>query len=94
MVYWKIYSRTVTHEVVEDSVSTTNVPAYELLTEIDQEPAYFTVGISIDGGDFQPVNLMETYYAPVAGTAVKLCFLSTHTEKLYLGNFALMFNIA
>lgn len=94
MVYWRIYTYTMTHEVIGDTLSTTNVPTYKLLNEIDQEPATFVVGISVDGGDFEPVSLMETYRPVVAGTAIKLCFLNTSSDKIYLGSFALMFNIA
>lgn len=89
MVYWKIYFKRTTSDVLHTSL---NSPAISYFEEILQEFPEFTVGISLDGSDFEPVNLLETVSFPFSGNIVRLCFLNTGNEKIYVGNFAVMFN--
>jgi len=94
MVYWKLYSFTVSHDIAADAggLAGTNTPAYRRLVEVDQEPTGFTAYITTDdGANWCAVDRM----APVAycdkSTAIRLAFRNDSSSKVYIASYALLF---
>ena len=94
MVYWKVYQMTVTDDVMSDYgvLSGTNSPAIKSLTEIDPDLSGFVAAISVDGGIiYQPLSHLTPLSFCIAGTEIRLAFLNTTAEKIYLATYAILF---
>lgn len=93
-VYWKVHKYTTSHDVRSSYGSTNgqNEAAVRSLLDIDQELSGLFVGISTDdGGSYVPVSRMKNYQALANSTTIRLCFLNTTSEKIYLNSYALLF---
>jgi len=94
LVYWKVYQMSVTDDVMSDYgiLSGTNSPAIKSLIEIDPELSGFVVAISVDGGaTYQPISHLTPTSFCLAGTEIRLAFLNTTVEKIYLATYAILF---
>ena len=92
LVYWKLYTFTVTEDVATDWPTPTNTPALRTVRETDQEPVDFTVYITTDGGaNWCEVGLLEPVAFCDKTTKVRLAFRNDGPTKVFLANFALLF---
>jgi hypothetical protein len=88
MVFWKIYEFSTSADI---SNGTVNTPAIRTLTEVDQEPANFSVYISPNSGNWTQVGLLEPVSFCEKTTSFRLAFENTSAEKVYLASFAVLF---
>jgi hypothetical protein len=94
LVYWKVYQIVVSDEIMSDwgLLSGTNQAAIKSLVEIDPETSGFVVAISTDDGStYQPVEHLEPISFCLPGTNIRLAFLNTTSDKIYLATYAVMF---
>lgn len=97
MLWWK----TVRHTVTEDTVSAnhplganfgTNDPALKSATEMDPDDPNLLIYVSVDDGTswyrtpyLEPVDLVN------AGTELRVAFINTGTDRIYLQGFCVLF---
>lgn len=94
LVYWKLYGFEVSHDVAADygALAGQNAPAYKYIEEVDQEPADFTVYLSIDDGThWCPAGLLEPLGFCDKTTEIRLAFVNESDTKVYLATFAVLF---
>lgn len=94
LVYWKVHQVDTSADINSDYGihAGVNEPAIRSLTEIDQETAGFVVAISIDGGSlYEPISHLTPKNFCVSGTEIRLAFLNTSPNKVYLATYALLF---
>lgn len=94
MVWWQIYEFDTTHDVRSSFGGTSgrNEPAYRNIIETDQEPAGLTVYISNDDGvTWTACARLEPTDLGVFDTDVRIAFVNTSSDKLYLAAYAFLF---
>jgi len=94
LVWWKIYSFNTTDDIMSSYGATAGVnqPAIKEITEIDQEPANFLVYISHDDGTtWTSIGRQEPTDLIVFDTDVRLAFVNTGSNKIYLASYAILF---
>lgn len=94
MLWYQIYGYTTSQDIASDYgiFAGDNTPATRGITEIDQEPAGFSVFISHDNGTtWTAISRLEPTDLTVFGTMVRLAFVNTSTSKVYLGAYAFLF---
>lgn len=95
LVWWHIYSFDNTEDVASSYGATNgqNTPGYKMVTETDQEPAGLDVYVSNDDGVtwHGPIGRLEPTDLLVFDTSIRLAFLNTATNKVYLAAYAVLF---
>ena len=94
LVYWKLYSFSVSHDISADYGATAglNSPALRTLAETDQEPADLTVYITTDdGANWCPVGLLEPVAFCDKSKKIRLAFRNDGTSKVFIASYALLF---
>lgn len=94
LMWWYIYSKDTSEDIASDFgiFAGENDPAYANLTEIDQEPAPFQVYISHDdGATWTSIGRLEPTDLVTFDTNVRVLFVNTGNQKVYLGAYAFMF---
>lgn len=94
MVYWKLYTFSVSHDIAADfgAVGGQNEPAKRTLAETDQEPADLTVYITTDdGANWCPVGLLEPVAFCDKSKKIRLAFRNDGASKVFIASFALLF---
>ena len=94
MVYWKLYSFDVSHDIAADFGANAgqNVPAKRTLAETEQEPADLTVYITTDdGANWCPVGLLEPIAFCDKTKKIRLAFRNDGASKIFIASFALLF---
>ena len=94
IVYWKVYTMTVTDDVMDyDGGSNVNAPAIKGLLEVNQTPPDFTVYLSTNGGaGYSPVGRLTPCAVCDPGDQIRLAFVNTSTTaKRYLASYAILY---
>lgn len=94
MVWWWLWEFDTDHDVISDFGGTagSNDPAIKTITETDQEPMDFQVYISHDdGASWTPVGRLEPVDMLSFNTDVRLAFVNTGLDKVYLAAYAVLF---
>ena len=94
LVWWKFYEFSTTEDVESDFGGTIgqNDPAYKNIVETDQEPSGLTVYITNDdGATWYVVDRDTPVDVFVLDTRVRLAFVSTEPDRLYLAGYAILF---
>lgn len=94
MVWWWLWAFDTDHDVISDFGGTagSNDPAIKTITETDQEPAGFQVYISHnDGTNWTPVGRLEPVDLLSFNTDVRLAFVNTGLNRVYLAAYAVLF---
>jgi len=94
MVWWQLYEFDTDDDVRSNFGATLgqNDPAYRNIIETDQEPAGLTAYISNDDGvTWVAAARLEPTDLGVFDTAVRIAFVNTSTDKLYLAAYAILF---
>lgn len=94
MIYWKIHQMHSSPDVAGTSVGITrqiNSPAIRSIVEIDQEPSWFDVYVSVDNGlNWQRVDRLVPVTFGMNYTLIRVAFLNRGPSKVYLTNYAIM----
>jgi hypothetical protein len=94
MMWWKVNRMTTTEDQGYTQATTPhgNSPAIKSLTEIDAEDGHLWVYASVDNGAswyhipyLEPIDLIN------AGTELRVAFLNTGTDKIYVEGFCVLF---
>jgi len=94
MVWWKIYSYEVSQDVRATGglLNGQNTPAIKRIKEMDQEPTDFYVFLSIDdGANWFIANRLTPIAVCSKAPSVRLMFMNTTRERVYLAQYALLF---
>jgi hypothetical protein len=68
-----------------------NTPAIRSIVEIDQEPSWFDVYVSVDNGlNWQQVDRLVPVTFGMNYTLIRVAFLNRSPSKVYLTNYAIM----
>jgi len=94
LVYWKIHQIHSSHDVAGSGLGTTdgvNAPAIRSIVEIEQEPSWFSVYLSIDDGvNWQPVTRLVPESFCALTPSIRLAFVNNSPSKVCLTNYAVM----
>lgn len=96
MLYWKLYRFSTSSEVRSNYGVTSglNQAVEKKLIDIDPtDSGNFQVALSVDDGAFYTVSPgnLRSFTVPVPGNQVRIAFINLGTNKLYLGNYALLY---
>ena len=95
MPYWKIYQMHSTQDVLQSETgitATSNTPAIRSIVEVDQEPSWLEVYMTIDDGiNWDRVYRLTEIAYGINATAIRLAFLNKGPSKVYLTHYAIMF---
>jgi len=94
MMWWEVATVTTSEDIVSGYgvTSGVNEPARRQLQKIDQEPATLFCYVSVDDGvTWFQANYLEPLDLAVPGTDLRIAFINSGTEKLYLLGFAMLF---
>lgn len=94
LVYWKIHQYTLSHDIsaYDGPDAGANEASLKRLVEIDQEPAGFEVYLSAnDGGGYSRVRRLMPCVVCDLGTNIRLAFLNTSPDKIYIANYAILY---
>jgi hypothetical protein len=94
IVWWKVYRMSTSHDIsaTYGAFIGQNGPAIRSIEEIDQETSGFVVAISFDDGiHYEPVaGHMACATNCVASNFLRLAFLNTTPDKIYISSYALL----
>lgn len=94
LVYWKVYQMSVSEDISSSYglFAGVNTPARKTMTEIDPELSGFVVALSTDGGTvYQPLEHLVVETFGIASNDLRLAFLNTTANKIYLATYAILF---
>lgn len=94
MMWWKVNRMTVTEDQgsTQATTPTLNTPSIKSLVEINEEDSSLLVYASVDDGNswyripyLEPIDLIN------AGTELRVAFLNTGADKIYVEGFCVLF---
>lgn len=89
IVYWKVYTMTVTDDVMDYGAGT-NTPAIKNLVEAPQDIVEVFLSVN-DGAGYTPVNRLSPCVTCDPGTLLRLAFVNHNPYKVYLTAYAVLF---
>lgn len=89
IVYWKVYTMSVSDDVMDYSTGV-NSPALKNLIEVQQDIVDVYLSVN-DGGGYTPVTRLSPCVTCDPGTLVRLAFVNHNPTKVYLAAYAVLF---
>ena len=89
IVYWKVYTMTVTDDVMNYGAGT-NTPAIKNLVEVSQDLVGVFLSVN-DGAGYTPVSRLSPCVTCDPGTLLRLAFVNHNPFKVYLAAYAVLF---
>jgi hypothetical protein len=89
IVYWKVYTMTVTDDVMNYGAGT-NTPAIKNLVEVQQDLVGVFLSVN-DGAGYTPVSRLSPCVTCDPGTLLRLAFVNHNPFKVYLTAYAVLF---
>lgn len=89
IVYWKVYTMTVTDDVMNYGAGT-NTPAIKNLVEVQQDLVGVFLSVN-DGAGYTPVSRLSPCVTCDPGTLLRLAFVNHNPFKVYLAAYAVLF---
>ncbi len=89
MVYWKLHTFQVTHDV-QDRQTGTNLPAYRLMYDLDPTTDDFSVELETSEGTV-PVDFLTPIATTAPVTWVRLHFTGNSDYRIYIASYAVLF---
>ena len=89
IVYWKVYTMTVTDDVMNYGAGT-NTPAIKNLVEVPQDLVGVFLSVN-DGAGYTPVSRLSPCVTCDPGTLLRLAFVNHNPFKVYLTAYAVLF---
>jgi hypothetical protein len=94
LVYWKIHQIHSSHDVAGSGLGVTdgvNTPAIRSIVEIEQEPSWFSVYLTIDNGiNWQQVTRLVPESFCCLAPNIRLAFVNNSPSKVCLTNYAVI----
>lgn len=89
LVYWKVYTMSVSEDEMDYSTGINN-PALKNLVEVQQDIVDVYLSVN-DGGGYTPVTRLSPCVTCDPGTLVRLAFVNHNPTKVYLAAYAVLF---
>lgn len=89
LVYWKVYTMSVSEDEMDYSTGINN-PALKNLIEVQQDIVDVYLSVN-DGGGYTPVTRLSPCVTCDPGTLVRLAFVNHNPTKVYLAAYAVLF---
>lgn len=89
VVYWKVYTMDVTHDVMDYGTGA-NTPSIKNLVEVQQDIVDVFLSVN-DGAGFTPVTRLSPCVTCDPGTLIRLAFVNHNPFKVYVTAYAVLF---